>query len=260
MRHLLAITAALTFAASGFATDPAPVNFVLIFCDDLGYGDLGCYGSTQNRTPNIHQLANEGMKFTDFYSSSPVCTPSRASLMTGCYPHRAGMHDDQTGHWVLISRSRRGRNPAETTIAEILQSRGYATACIGKWHLGDQPEHLPTQHGFDYYFGIPYSNDMQSAQRGDPQWRLEIPFAAPADAPELEVSGPIGPKRPGKLVNLSSDLQEKTDVAAAHPEVVRRLNELAKRAITALGNDQQQGGEPRPAKTLDSSRPMTLDK
>lgn len=145
-----------------------PPNFVLIVCDDLGYGDLGCFGSTKNRTPEIDRLAKNGIRFTNFYSSSPVCTPSRASLLTGCYPRRVGMHEDATGHWVLIPRSRRGIHPGELTVAEALRGKGYATACIGKWHLGDQPEHLPTRHGFDYYFGIPYSNDMQHAGRGDP--------------------------------------------------------------------------------------------
>lgn len=165
-----------------------PPNFVLIFCDDLGYGDLGCYGSTKNRTPHIDQLAGSGMKFTDFYSSSPVCTPSRSSLMTGCYPRRVGMHEDYTGHWVLIPRSRRGLNPAEQTIAELLKAKGYATACIGKWHLGDQPEHLPTRHGFDQYFGIPYSNDMQAKRRGDPPLPLvrdEKVIEAPVDQSTL---------------------------------------------------------------------------
>lgn len=163
-------------------------NVVLIFCDDLGYGDLGCYGSTKNRTPHIDQLAKEGMRFTNFYSSSPVCTPSRASLMTGCYARRVGMHEDATGHWVLVPRSRRGLNPEETTLAEMLQEEGYATACIGKWHLGDQPEHLPTKHGFDEYFGIPYSNDMAQARRGDPPLPLvqqETVIEAPVDQATL---------------------------------------------------------------------------
>lgn len=158
----------LTLVSSANSADVTKPNIILIFCDDLGYGDLGYYGSTKNRTPNIDQLAKEGMKFTNFYSSSPVCTPSRASLLTGCYPRRVGMHEDFTGHWVLIPRSRRGLHPKELTIAEALKARGYKTACIGKWHLGDQPEHLPTRHGFDSYFGIPYSNDMQSKGRGDP--------------------------------------------------------------------------------------------
>lgn len=163
-------------------------NIVLIFCDDLGYGDLGCYGSTKNRTPNIDKLAENGIRFTSFYSSSPVCTPSRASLMTGCYPRRVGMHEDFTGHWVLIPRSRRGLNPEELTVAEALKTKGYKTACIGKWHLGDQPEHLPTRHGFDRYFGIPYSNDMQNKRRGDPPLPLvdqEKVISAPVDQSTL---------------------------------------------------------------------------
>ena len=157
----------ITFFVS-FASVFAAPNYVLIFCDDLGYGDLGCYGSKKNRTPQIDQLAKEGMRFTSFYSSSPVCTPSRASLMTGCYPRRVGMHEDFTGHWVLIPRSRRGLHTDEQTLPEVLKAKGYATACIGKWHLGDQPPHLPTAHGFDEYYGIPYSNDMASRRRGDP--------------------------------------------------------------------------------------------
>jgi arylsulfatase A len=163
-------------------------NIVLIFCDDLGYGDLSCYGSTKNRTPAIDQIAKEGMRFTHFYSSSPVCTPSRSSLMTGCYAQRVGMHEDTTEHWVLIPRSKRGLHPEEITMAEALKARGYATACIGKWHLGDQPQHLPTRHGFDRYYGIPYSNDMQSAGRGDPPLPIldqERVIEAPADQATL---------------------------------------------------------------------------
>lgn len=163
-------------------------NIILIFCDDLGYGDLGTYGSQANRTPRIDGLAEGGRVFTDFYSSSPVCTPSRASLLTGCYARRVDMHEDKTGHWVLIPRSARGLNPEELTIAEALKSKGYATACIGKWHLGDQPPHLPTRHGFDTYYGIPYSNDMQQAKRGDPPLpliRQETVVEAPADQSTL---------------------------------------------------------------------------
>ncbi len=175
----------LLLGSSVFAEKP---NFLIIFCDDLGYGDLGCYGSTKNRTPRIDQLAKEGMQFTDFYSSSPVCTPSRASLLTGCYARRVGLHEAETGHWVLIPRNRRGMNPDDVTIAEALKSEGYATVCIGKWHLGDQPEHLPTAHGFDSYYGIPYSNDMQRADRGDPPLPLvdeKTVIEAPADQSTL---------------------------------------------------------------------------
>jgi arylsulfatase A len=178
----------LLFIAFTGVLSAASPNIIVIFCDDLGYGDIGCYGSTKNRTPHIDSLAKDGRKFTDFYSSSPVCTPSRSSLMTGCYARRVGMHEDSTGHWVLIPRSRRGMNPDELTVAEALQSKGYATACIGKWHLGDQPEHLPTQHGFDSYYGIPYSNDMQSKGRGDPPLPLvkqKSVIEAPADQSTL---------------------------------------------------------------------------
>ena len=125
----------VAFEGTVYAKDlnaDSPCNVVLIFCDDLGYGDLGCYGSTVNRTPNIDRLAAEGQRYTDFYSSSPVCTPSRASLMTGCYPRRVGLHEDATGHWVLIPRSRRGLSPEETTLPEMMKAAGYATACIGK--------------------------------------------------------------------------------------------------------------------------------
>lgn len=184
----IALLTLLALDSGAKSADIAKPNIILIFCDDLGYGDLGCYGSTKNRTPNIDQLAKGGMKFTNFYSSSPVCTPSRASLLTGCYPRRIGMHEDFTGHWVLIPQSRRGLNPKELTIAEALKSQGYKTACVGKWHLGDQPEHLPTKHGFDHYFGIPYSNDMQSKGRGDPPLPLvkqDAVIEAPANQATL---------------------------------------------------------------------------
>ncbi len=174
-----------TFSLASSAEGP---NIILIFCDDLGYGDVGCYGSTKNRTPILDQLANDGVRFTDFYSSSPVCTPSRASLMTGCYARRVGLHEAETGHWVLIPRNKRGMNPDELTMAEMLKVQGYATACIGKWHLGDQEPHLPASHGFDYYYGIPYSNDMERADRGDPPLpvvRDATVIEAPADQSTL---------------------------------------------------------------------------
>jgi arylsulfatase A len=135
-------------------------NIILIFCDDLGYGDIGCFGSTKHRTPNIDKIALEGRRLTSFYVTSGVCTPSRASLLTGCYPRRVNMHEDSTQHWVLLPIAKKGLDTNEQTIAEILKIKNYSTACIGKWHLGDQPEFLPTEQGFDYYFGIPYSNDM----------------------------------------------------------------------------------------------------
>ncbi|WP_372894395.1 sulfatase [Stieleria sp.] len=136
------------------AADAKP-NFVIIFADDQGYGDLGCFGSTKIKTPNIDRMAAEGRRFTNFMVASPVCTPSRAALLTGCYPKRVGMHQH-----VLFPASTKGLNPTEHTIADHLKAQGYATACFGKWHLGHHPETLPQQNGFDTYLGIPYSNDM----------------------------------------------------------------------------------------------------
>ncbi|MCX8238717.1 MAG: sulfatase [Akkermansiaceae bacterium] len=154
-------------------------NIVLIYMDDMGYGDIGCYGSSKNRTPVIDQMAREGIRFTDFYVTSGVCTPSRASLLTGCYPRRVSMHIDQNNKWVLFPSARKGLNPDETTIAEILKKQNYTTACIGKWHLGDQSKFLPTRQGFDSYFGIPYSNDMGRKNIPLPLLRNEEVLEAP---------------------------------------------------------------------------------
>ncbi|MCP4434163.1 MAG: sulfatase [Actinomycetia bacterium] len=146
-----------------------PPNVVLINCDDLGYGDLGCYGSELNRTPTLDRLADEGVRLTDFYAASPLCSPSRAALLTGCYPPRVGMGDFD-GAPVLFPGHPMGLNPDEVTIAGLLRDAGYATSLVGKWHCGDQPEFLPTEHGFDEYFGIPYSNDM-----GRQRWFDDLP-------------------------------------------------------------------------------------
>ena len=131
-------------------------NIVYIFADDLGYGDLSCYGAKDINTPNIDQIAKEGIKFTEFYSASSVCSPSRAALLTGRYPQRMGINT------VFFSESFTGIPDKEITIPEILKEKGYATGIVGKWHLGHHSKYLPLQHGFDEYFGIPYSNDMES--------------------------------------------------------------------------------------------------
>jgi arylsulfatase A len=147
-RTFLAATAASTLRAA-----PRPPNVVLIYADDLGYGDLGCYGSPL-RTPNLDRMAAEGSRFTNFYSASPVCSPSRAALLTGRYPTRVGVPR------VFFPQDTDGLDRQETTLANLLLNRGYRTACVGKWHLGHQPGYLPADRGFQSYLGIPYSNDM----------------------------------------------------------------------------------------------------
>jgi arylsulfatase A-like enzyme len=140
----------LTFSCVALiAASQVKPNIIFILTDDLGYTDLGCYGATQIKTPNLDGMAREGTRFTDFYAAACVCTPTRAAFLTGCYPKRVGLHVA-----VLPTKSQRGLHPDEVTIAEVLRGQGYATACIGKWHLGEAPELLPTAQGFDSYFGM----------------------------------------------------------------------------------------------------------
>jgi len=149
--------AAMSLSAFGIGAEDrhAKPNFVFIFIDDMGYGDIGPFGSTQNKTPELDRMAKEGIKLTNFYVSSTACTPSRSALMTGCYADRVNMDGR-----VVFPGDKRGLNPDEITIAEVLKTKGYATGCFGKWHLGDQPGFMPLAQGFDEYAGIPYSNDM----------------------------------------------------------------------------------------------------
>ena len=154
----LAAGAAISLGGAGRrvqAQAPRPPNIVIVNCDDLGYGDLGCYGANKIRTPHLDLMACQGARFTDFYSCAAVCTPSRAGLMTGRYAIRVGLPN------VLSPNSKIGISDNELTLGEAVKARGYATACIGKWHLGDLPQFRPTRHGFDYYFGLLYSNDMK---------------------------------------------------------------------------------------------------
>lgn len=137
-----------------------PPNFLIILCDNLGYGDVGCYGSLRNRTPHVDRLAREGTRFTHAYAVSGVCTPSRAGLLTGCYPLRVSLHQNPRGGSVLQPVEAIGLHPEEETLAEVLKKKNYATAFVGKWHLGDQREFLPPRQGFDFFYGIPYSDDM----------------------------------------------------------------------------------------------------
>ena len=146
---LLAILAAMSIPAAA----QRPPNIIQIVADDLGYDDVGCFGAKDIATPNIDRLAAEGRRFTSFYAPHSTCTPTRAALMTGCYAPRVGLPG------VLFPDSKIGLSSYEITVAELLKARGYATAAIGKWHLGYQPEFLPLRHGFDQFYGIPYPND-----------------------------------------------------------------------------------------------------
>ena len=154
------LTVILIISCAEQENNKKPTNIVIIFTDDQGYGDLGCFGSTTIATPNIDALAENGMKFTDFHVTAATCTPSRASLLTGCYPDRVGLPKVLFPNGAWGSKDNVGRNPEEETIAELLKQKGYATAMAGKWHLGHREMFLPLQHGFDHYLGIPYSNDM----------------------------------------------------------------------------------------------------
>src|SRR5581483_11836050 len=156
-RLALALALAAGAPAAAGAAD-GPPNVVVLFADDLGYGDLGCYGHPSIRTPHLDRMAAEGMKFTNFYCAAPVCTPSRAALLTGRLAVRSGMASD--AQRVLFPDSTGGLPASEITLAKLLKEKGYATTCIGKWHLGHHPQHLPTRFGFDSFLGLPYVNDM----------------------------------------------------------------------------------------------------
>lgn len=178
IRFLFSLIAVFCLSKVVFAAKAESPNIVVIFCDDLGYGDLSCFGHPTIKTPNLDRMAAEGVRLTQFYSASPVCTPSRAALMTGRLPIRSGMCSDKRR--VLFPNSGGGIPASEVTLAEGLKKQGYATACVGKWHLGHLPQFLPTSNGFDSYFGIPYSNDMDrvnDAPRGrDSFWDPKVEY------------------------------------------------------------------------------------
>jgi arylsulfatase A-like enzyme len=166
---VLLLSLGFTAHASAVAAERPP-NFILIVADNLGYGDVGPFGSKVHRTPHLDRMAAEGTKFTHFCVTAGVCTPSRASIITGAYAQRVGLADPDPDGIVLRPVSPNGLHPDEITIAEVLKARGYATTIIGKWHLGDQLPFLPTRQGFDSYLGIPYSDDMTADKRPPGEW------------------------------------------------------------------------------------------
>jgi arylsulfatase A len=213
-------------------------NVILINCDDLGYGDLGCYGSTLNRTPHLDRMAEEGTRFTDFYATSPVCSPSRAALMTGCYPLRVGFGGKASGGLggVLFPGWSVGLNPAEVTIARLLSDQGYATKLVGKWHLGDQPEFLPTAHGFDEYYGIPYSNDMGRQVQGG-----AVHGFTPEEIEEmLRNIGLTEPWVRPPLPLLEGDTQRGVEVLEAQPDQASLTGRYLEQSIRFIRKNQDQ--------------------
>lgn len=181
----LAVICAVSKMSFGATPRPDKPNILFIFVDDQGYYDLGCYGATEVRTPRIDHMAAEGVRFTDYYAAAPICSPSRAGLLTGRYPRRFGMEA-----WVQRADSQRGIPTTELTIAELLKANGYATACIGKWHVGFTPELLPRQRGFDHYFGLLHNLDPVETiyfdeQGGVPLLRNGDVVKRPADPSEL---------------------------------------------------------------------------
>ena len=187
----LCVAAVLLTGAEGVAQEGGRPNVVVILVDDQGYYDLGCYGASEVKTPNIDALARDGVRFTDYYAAAPICSPSRAGLLTGCYPKRVGL-----ATWVQRADSRIGLNPAELTLAELLKSAGYATACIGKWHLGFQPAFLPRAQGFDYYFGLHHNLDP-----------VEVVYFAKKGGVPLMRNGDVvkRPAKPDELTRLYTD-------------------------------------------------------
>ena len=180
---LLTLLAILGCQAVPTARDASrPPNIVLVFTDDQGYGDLSCYGHPTIHTPHVDALAAGGTKLTQFYVASPVCSPSRAALLTGCYPKRVGMHKH-----VIFPDYDYGLHTDEVTLADLLRGEGYATGCFGKWHLGHRPGLLPTDQGFDVFAGVPYSNDMAQIHRGpDTKYKYRLPWMEQSEVVEWE--------------------------------------------------------------------------
>jgi arylsulfatase A-like enzyme len=185
-----------------FGAEAKQPNIILILTDDQGYQDLGCYGSPNIKTPNLDQMAEEGVRFTDFYAPASLCSPSRAGMLTGRYPRRLGIER------VFFPDSESGLDPDEVTIPELLKTQGYQTTAIGKWHLGHLPQFLPTNQGFDSYFGIPFSNDMWA----DPKMKLSnsIVWREGADlstfkSASIKKRGPVPLMRGTEVIEYPAD-------------------------------------------------------
>jgi len=176
-------------------------NIIIIYTDDMGYGDLSSFGNPTIYTPHLDKMASEGMKLSQFYVASSVCTPSRAALMTGAYPKRVGLEKG-----VLFPKSTIGLNPEEVTIAEILKEKKYTTACIGKWHLGHQEKFLPHKQGFDVFYGLPFSNDMSKKEQsylGRYNYKWSLPLMSQSDTLELDPDQHMLTKRlTGKAIDF----------------------------------------------------------
>ncbi|MDR0506984.1 MAG: sulfatase-like hydrolase/transferase, partial [Dysgonamonadaceae bacterium] len=195
IKDLLGI-AGLLFPAILPAKTPDKPNFIIINCDDLGYGDLSCFGHPSIFTPNLDRMAIEGQKWTSFYVSAAVSSPSRAGLLTGRLGVRTGMYGNEKE--VLFPDSPEGLPENERTIASLLKEAGYTSACVGKWHLGHTDKSMPWNHGFDYFYGIPFSNDMSRKEQqktGNPNYRFELPFYNQQQVVELEPDQTLLTKR-----------------------------------------------------------------
>ncbi len=209
----LAVLSSGTAALEGARDKSDSPNFVVIFCDDLGYGDLGCFGHPTIKTPQLDRMAREGQKWTNFYVAASVCTPSRAGLLTGRLPIRSGMCSDMRR--VLFPDSKGGLPKSEITIARALKKAGYDTAAVGKWHLGHLPPYLPTSHGFDTYFGIPYSNDMDKVAEGPNREIAFDPKSEYWDVPLMRDKAIV--ERPAKQETITKRYTEEAEkFIAAH--------------------------------------------
>ena len=224
MKHILPALLLASAAALHAAQRP---NFIVINIDDMGYADVGAFGSTLNRTPNIDRMAAEGMKLKCHYAA-PVCSPSRSALMTGCYPKRVLPIPG-----VLFPGAAVGLNPQEQTVAEVLKSVGYVTQCVGKWHLGDQPEFLPTAQGFDHYFGIPYSNDMGTAAEGSKSdLGAPLPERKPGEGGKAAETGLTGNNQPPLPLVRDGKVIERVG-ADGQQSITQRYTEEAVKFIRA---------------------------